>query len=152
VTAVDNLAIFGNHSPTMFADFRNARINGAPADEVIGDEAWLKQEFLPTVGNRGAAIIKARGSSSAASAANALVDHVRSLVTPGDAVHSVAVRSDGNYGFAEGVWASVPVRTVAVGEYEVVEGFEHDAFAQEKLAATNAELVAERDTVSEMVA
>ncbi|MEW6583726.1 MAG: malate dehydrogenase [Actinomycetota bacterium] len=151
VTQVEDIIIFGNHSPTMFADFTNARISGKPATDVITDEAWLKEEFLPTVGKRGAAIIAARGLSSAASAANAAIDHVRSLYTPDSTLHSVAVRSDGTYGFAEGVWASVPVRTTAPGVYEVEKGFAHDEFAQGKIAATNAELVEERDTVKEML-
>ena len=152
ITEVEDIIIFGNHSPTMFADFTNARIGGRPAREVIGDRPWLEGEFLQTVGKRGAAIIEARGLSSAASAANAALDHVRSLHTPGDTIHSVAVRSDGSYGFDEGVWASVPVRTTAPGTYEVVrEGFEHDDFARAKIAATNAELVEERETVKEML-
>ena len=152
LTEVEDVIIFGNHSPTMFADFTNARIGGRPAREVIGDDAWLENEFLTTVGKRGAAIIEARGFSSAASAANAAIDHVRSLHTPGDTIHSVAVRSDGSYGFDVGVWASVPVRTTAAGTYEVVrEGFEHDDFARSKIAATNAELVEERETVQEML-
>lgn len=152
VTAVEDIIIFGNHSPTMFADFTNARINGAPAREAIGDDAWLENEFLPTVGKRGAAIIEARGLSSAASAANAAIDHVRALNTPGDTIHSIAVRSDGSYGFDEGLWASVPVRTTAAGDYEVVRtGFHHDQFAKDKIAATNAELVDERSTVSSML-
>ncbi len=152
VTDVEDIIIFGNHSPTMFADFTNARIGGRPAREVIGDDPWLQGEFLSTVGKRGAAVIDARGLSSAASAANAAIDHVRSLRTPGGTLHSVAVRSDGSYGFDEGVWASVPVRTTAPGEYEIVrEGFEHDDFARAKIAATNAELVEERDTVKAML-
>jgi malate dehydrogenase len=152
VTEVEDIVIFGNHSPTMFADFTNARIGGRPAREAIGDDAWLENEFLPTVGKRGAAIIAARGLSSAASAANAAIDHVRSLNTPGPEIHSVAVRSDGGYGFDEGVWASVPVRTTAPGTYEVVrDGFEHDEFAKLKIAATNAELVEERETVKQML-
>ena len=152
LTEVEDIIVFGNHSPTMFADFTNARIGGRPAREAIGDDAWLENEFLPTVGKRGAAIIEARGLSSAASAANAAIDHVRSLHTPGDALHSVAVRSDGSYGFDEGVWASVPVRTTAPGTYEVVrEGFDHDDFARAKIAATNAELVEERETVKAML-
>ena len=152
VTDVENLIIYGNHSPTMFADFQNATIGGRPAAEVIDDDAWLKEEFLPTVGKRGAAIIDARGLSSAASAANALVDHVRDLHAPADAIHSVAVRSDGSYGFAEGVWASVPVRTTAPGTYEVItSGFDQDAFGQEKIGVTNDELVSERETVSDML-
>jgi len=152
VADVDDIVIFGNHSPTMFADFTNATIGGRPAREVIGDDAWLENEFLPTVGKRGAAIIAARGLSSAASAANAAIDHVRSLHTPGDDIHSIAVKSDGSYGFDEGVWASVPVRTTAPGTYEVVrEGWDHDEFAKSKIAATNAELVEERETVKEML-
>ena len=149
VSQVEDIIIFGNHSPTMFADFTNARIGGKPAREVINDDAWLENEFLPTVGKRGAAIIEARGLSSAASAANAALDHVRSLHTPSDTIHSIAVRSDGGYGFDEGIWASVPVRTTAPGTYEVVtSGFDHDDFAKSKVAKTNAELVEERETVS----
>jgi malate dehydrogenase len=152
VTDVENIIIFGNHSPTMFADFTNATIGGKPARDVIGDDAWLENEFLPTVGKRGAAIIEARGLSSAASAANAALDHVRSLHTPSDTIHSIAVRSDGGYGFDEGVWASVPVRTTAPGTYEVVtSGFDHDDFAKGKVATTNAELVEERETVKGML-
>ena len=118
---VSELFIYGNHSPTMFADFTHAKIGGKPAAEVIGDEAWLKNDYLPTVGKRGAAIIEARGQSSAASAANALVDHVRDLVTPGK-IHSVAVNSEGRYGFAEGVWAGMPVRSTE-GGYEVITSY-----------------------------
>ena len=146
---VSELFIYGNHSPTMFADFTHARIGGKAAPEVIGDQAWLEGEYLPTVGKRGAAIIDARGQSSAASAANALVDHVRGLVTPG-AVHSVAVPSHGRYGFAEGVWAGMPVKTTATG-YEVVDSYEMDDFAKSKIKITNDELVGERDTVKEML-
>ena len=151
VTEVDNLIIYGNHSPTMFADFQNATIGGRPAAEVINDDAWLKEEFLPTVGKRGAAIIDARGLSSAASAANALIDHVHDLHIPSDKVHSIAVESDGNYGFAEGVWASVPVRTTAPGQYEVVQGYDQNDFGQERIGVTNDELVSERETVSDML-
>jgi malate dehydrogenase len=150
IDAVSDLFIYGNHSPTMFADFTHAKINGKDAASVIGDEAWLKTDFLPAVGKRGAAIIEARGVSSAASAANALVDHVRSLVTPGT-VHSVAVESQGRYGFADGVWAGMPVRTTATG-HEVIASYEMDDFAKSKIALTNDELVGERDTVKEMLA
>lgn len=151
VTEVENLVIYGNHSPTMFADFQNTTIGGKPAAEVINDEAWLKEEFLPTVGKRGAAIIEARGLSSAASAANALVDHVHDLHIPNGKVHSIAVRSDGSYGFAEGVWASVPVKTTGPGSYEVVQGVEQNDFGVERIGVTNDELVSERETVSEMM-
>ena len=151
VTEVSNLAIFGNPSPTMFADYQNAKISGKAATSVITDKAWLEGTFLPTVGKRGAAIIEARGLSSAASAANALMDHVRALSTVSDTIHSIAVPSDGSYGFAEGVWAGVPVRTVAPGTYEIVKGFEHDDFAKGKIAATNKELVDERELVKEFL-
>ena len=152
VTEVEDIIIFGNHSPTMFADFTNATISGKPAREVIADDAWLEGEFLPTVGKRGAAIIAARGLSSAASAANAALDHVRSLHTPGDTIHSIAVRSDGGYGFDEGVWASVPVRTTAPGTYEVVrEGFEPRRVREVQDRRDQRELVEERETVSEML-
>ena len=148
VNDVTDTYIFGNHSPTMFPAFGISKIGNRPAAEVI-DEAWLKGEFLETVGKRGAAIIAARGASSAASAANALVDHVHGLVTPGK-VQSVAVKSNGLYGFHEGVWAGLPVRTTETG-YEVVEGLELDAFAKEKIATTNAELVSERETVEALL-
>ena len=146
---VSDLFIYGNHSPTMFADFTHAKIGGKAAAEVIADEAWLKTEYLPGVGKRGAAVIEARGLSSAASAANALVDHVRDLTTVG-AIHSVAVESQGRYGFADGVWAGMPVKTTATG-HEVLTGYEMDDFAKSKIAITNDELVGERDTVKEMV-
>ena len=150
IDAVTDTFIYGNHSPTMFADFTHAKIGGKPAAEVIGDEAWLKTDFLPAVGKRGAAIIDARGVSSAASAANALVDHVRDLTTVGK-VHSVAVNSEGRYGFAEGVWAGMPVRTTATG-HDVIDSYQMDDFAKSKITITNDELVGERDTVKEMLA
>jgi malate dehydrogenase len=149
IDEVSDLFIYGNHSPTMFADFTHAKIGGKDAASVIGDEAWLKNEYLPTVGKRGAAIIEARGLSSAASAANALVDHVRDLVTPGK-VHSVAVESQGRYGFADGVWAGMPVKSTATG-YDVLTNYEMDDFAKSKIAITNDELVGERDTVKELL-
>jgi len=149
INDVSDLFIYGNHSPTMFADFTHAKIGGKPAAEVVGDEAWLKNEYLPAVGKRGAAIIDARGQSSAASAANALVDHVRDLTTPG-AIHSVGVPSEGRYGFAEGVWAGMPVKSTATG-YEVITSYEMDDFAKSKIKITNDELVSERDTVKEML-
>ena len=149
INEVSDLYIYGNHSPTMFADFTHAKIGGKAAAEVIGDEAWLKNDFLPAVGKRGAAIIEARGVSSAASAANALIDHVRDLTTVGK-VHSVAVPSLGRYGFADGIWAGMPVKTTATG-YDVITSLEMDAFAKSKIAITNDELVGERDTVKDML-
>lgn len=149
VTDVANIFIYGNHSPTMYADFTHATIKGKPAASVINDEAWLKNEYLPKVGKRGAEIINARGLSSAASAASALIDHVRDLTRPGT-VHSVAVASDGSYGFTPGVWAGVPVKTTENG-YEVVKTYQMDEFSKAKIEATNEELVGERETVKELV-
>ena len=150
INDVSDLFIYGNHSPTMFADFTHAKIGGKDAASVIGDQAWLENEYLPTVGKRGAAIIDARGQSSAASAANALIDHVRDLSTVG-AIHSVAVNSEGRYGFADGVWAGMPVKTTAPGAYEVITSYEMDDFAKSKIKITNDELVGERDTVKDML-
>ncbi len=148
VSAIARLAVFGNHSTTQFPDFSNATIFDVPVREVIADETWLRETFIETVAKRGADIIAARGVSSALSAANAIIDHVRALCTPGPEIHSVAVMSQGEYGFAPGVWAGMPVRTVSPGVYEIVRDFIHDEFAQMKIAATNAELVAEREMVS----
>ena len=151
LTAVKDIFIYGNHSPTMFPAFAHATIGGQPATSVIADQAWLQGPFCEIVGKRGAAIIAARGASSAASAANALVDHVRSLVTPG-AIHSIAVKSNGAYGFDPAVWAGMPVRTTAPGSYEVIGGYAMDDFARAKIAATNKELVEERSFVADMIA
>jgi len=149
IQEVRGLAIFGNHSPTMFPDYSNTLISGESAVNSIGDENWLKSEYIPAVGKRGAAIIKARGLSSAASAANALINHVQSLYTVNDEIHSIVVCSEGQYGFAKGVWAGMPVRTVSPGKYEVVDNYQHDDFAKKALAISNDELVSERDLVSE---
>lgn len=150
LTQVKNIFIYGNHSPTMFPAFAHATIGGKPATSVITDTAWLQGPFCETVGKRGAAIIAARGASSAASAANALTDHVRSLVTPGE-VHSIAVKSNGAYGFDPNVWAGMPVRTTAPGSYEVIPNYAMDDFAKSKIAATNKELVDERSFVADMI-
>jgi len=150
LTAVKDIFIYGNHSPTMFPAFTHATIAGQPAPAVINDDAWLQGPFCETVGKRGAAIIAARGASSAASAANALVDHVHSLVTPG-AIHSVAVKSEGHYGFDPNVWAGMPVRTTTPGSYEIVTGYAMDEFATSKIAATNKELTDERAMVAELL-
>jgi len=149
-TDVKDIFIYGNHSPTMFPAFAHATIQGKPATDVISDREWLEGPFCETVGKRGAAIIAARGSSSAASAANALVDHVHDLMTPG-AIHSVGVKSEGRYGFHPEVWAGMPVRTTQPGSYEVVEGYEMDEFAQSKIKATNDELTGEREMVADMI-
>ena len=151
LTAVKNIFIYGNHSPSMYPAFAHATIEGKPAAEVINDQAYLEGDFCSTVGKRGAAIIAARGLSSAASAANALVDHVRDLSTPG-AIHSVAVKSEGRYGFDPNVWAGMPVRTTTPGSYEVITDYDlSDTFSQEKITATNAELVGEREMVADML-
>lgn len=150
LTAVKDIFIYGNHSPTMFPSFSHATIDGKPAAEVINDNAWLEGPFLETVGKRGAAIIAARGLSSAASAANALVDHVHDLMTPG-AIHSVAVKGAVEYGFDPEVWAGVPVRTTTPGSCEIISGYEMDEFAKSKIAATNKELTDERAMVADML-
>src|SRR5215217_6575125 len=147
---VSEVFIFGNHSPTMFSAFHLAKINGRPATEKIGHHDWLQKDLQETVGKRGAAIIAARGASSAASAANALVDHVHDLMTPGK-IHSVAVKSNGEYGFDPEVWAGMPVKTTSPGTYEVIKGLPLDDFAKSKIAATNKELVEERETVKSML-
>ncbi|MFT3868399.1 MAG: malate dehydrogenase [Nibricoccus sp.] len=150
LTEVKDIFIYGNHSPTMFPAYAHASISGKQATRVITDLAWLQGPFCETVGKRGAAIIAARGASSAASAANALVDHVRSLVTPG-AIHSIAVKSNGAYGFDANVWAGLPVRTTTAGSYEIIQGYAMDDFAKSKIAATNKELVEERSFVASML-
>ncbi len=149
-TDVKDIFIYGNHSPTMFPSFGHATISGKPATEVIADLAWLEGAFCETVGKRGAAIIAARGASSAASAASSLVDHVRDLSTPG-AIHSIAVKSEGRYGFDPEVWAGMPVKTTTPGAYEVITGYEMDEFAKSKIAATNKELTDERAMVADML-
>lgn len=150
LTEIKDIFIYGNHSPTMFPAFANAKIGTQALTDVIKHEGWLKGEFCETVGKRGAAIIAARGASSAASAANALVDHVRDLMTPGK-VHSVAVKSNGAYGFDPNVWAGMPVKTTDPGSYEVIDNYEMDEFAKSKIEATNAELVGEREMVADML-
>lgn len=152
VTEVTNLAIWGNHSPTMYPDFYNTKISGKPANEVIGDEAWLKDVFVPTVGKRGAAIIEARGASSAASAANAIIDTVVSLTTPtpeGD-WYSVCVPSKGEYGTEPGLLTSFPIRTRADGAYEIVQGIPLNDYSKSRIQLSIDELSSERKTVQEL--
>jgi malate dehydrogenase len=152
VTEVTNMTIWGNHSATQYPDFYNAKINGRSAAEVIGEEAWLKETFIPAVQQRGAAIIKARGSSSAGSAANAIVDTVRSLTTDtadGD-WNSVAVCSDGSYGVEEGLICSFPVRSRG-GEWEIVKDVPLNEFSKAKFDASVAELKEEKSMVAELI-
>jgi len=152
VSRVTNLCIWGNHSATQYPDFYNAKINGQPANDVIGHEEWLKGTFIPTVQQRGAAIIKARGASSAASAANAAIDTVRSLVTPTPAGDwfSVAVCSDGSYGIPKGIIASMPIRSDGK-KWSVVPGVPINEFSKGKIAASVAELQEEISLTSELV-
>jgi malate dehydrogenase len=151
-TAVTNLAIWGNHSSTMYPDFYNAKIGGKAAIDVVNDEAWIKETFLPTVQQRGAAIIKARGLSSAASAANAVVDTVRNLTTPTKAGDwfSVAVCSDGSYGIEKGLMFSYPIRSDGQ-RWEIVHGLKLTDFSQSKITATENELKEEKALVSELL-
>ena len=152
-SAVKNTLIWGNHSATQVPDYVHATIDGTSAAEVIGDEAWLQGEFFKTVQQRGAAIIKARGLSSAASAANALIDHVRDLreATPANEWRSACVKSDGSYGVPEGLISSFPVRADGEGGREIVQGLELTPFLREKLDATAAELSSEREMVSDLL-
>ena len=146
VRAVDRLAIWGNHSTTMYPDFTNARISGKAATEVIQDRAWLEGDFLKSVQQRGAEVLKARGLSSAASAAHAAVDTVRTLhdgTKAGDWT-SVAVCSDGSYGVPKGLMCSFPIEAAGKGKWKIVQGLKLDEFGKAKLAATVAELEEER--------
>ena len=152
VKDVDRLAIWGNHSATQFPDFSNARIEGKPAVEVISDRNYLENEFLPTVQQRGAAVIKARGASSAGSAANAIVDSVVSVTTPtnGDDWHSVAVVSDGSYDVPKGLICSFPTRCDGAS-VEIVRNVPLDDFARAKIAASVAELESEKALVADLL-
>jgi malate dehydrogenase len=146
---VSNMAVWGNHSPTMYPDLVNAKVRGEQAWAAVDDEAWIADEFIPRVGKRGAEIIEARGSSSAASAANAAIDHVRDWVVgteSGDWV-SMGVPSDGRYGIEEGIICGQPCQC-AGGEYSIVEGLEITDFSRERIDASVAELRAERDAVA----
>jgi malate dehydrogenase len=149
---VTNMAIWGNHSTTQFPDFAHARIGGKPAPDVIGDDDWLRGPFLETVQKRGAAVIEKRGASSAASAAHAALDSVRSVVTPtadGD-WHSLAVASRGEYGIPEGLQFGYPIRSDGV-VMSIVDGIEHDGWAQERIKITTDELLEERSEVAELL-
>jgi malate dehydrogenase len=151
VTDIKKLTIWGNHSATQYPDIFHAEVGGKNAAEVVGDQAWIEDDFIPTVAKRGAAIIEARGSSSAASAASATIDAARDWLhgsPEGDWV-SMAVHSDGSYGVPEGLVYSYPV-TTKDGSWEIVQGLEIDDFSRQKMDATAAELVEERDAVKEL--
>jgi malate dehydrogenase len=152
VTAVTNLAIWGNHSSTMYPDFFNAKISGRPLTDVIGHREWLEKDFITIIQKRGAAIIEARGLSSAASAANAACDTVRSLTTPTPAGDwfSVAVCSDGSYGIEKGLMFGYPIRTDGK-KCQIVQGLPHNDFARSKLAATEKELKEEKSLVGDLL-
>ena len=152
ITRVTNMAIWGNHSSTQYPDFYNARIDNKAADKVISDEKWLKEDFIAAVQQRGAAIIKARGLSSAASAANAVVDTVRSLTndTPKDDWHSVAVCSDGSYDIEKDLITSFPIRTRG-GKLEIVQKLPINDFSRGKIDKSVAELKEEKSLVSELL-
>ena len=153
VSQVKKLVIWGNHSATLYPDFTNAQVGGTPASQAV-DRAWLEAEFMPKVQQRGAAVIAARGASSAFSAAQAILDHVKSLVNPtaADDWFSAAVYSDGSYGIAQDIVASLPLRSKGDGSYEIVKGVALDAFAQGKVSATIAELQRERELVKDLLA
>jgi malate dehydrogenase len=151
ITSIEKLCVWGNHSPTMYADFTNALIDGKPAKELVNDPAWTKDVYLPTVGKRGAAIIEARGLSSAASAANAAIDHVRDWVLGTNGKWTtMGIPSDGSYGIPEGTVFGFPV-TTEKGEYKIVQGLKIDAFSQERIDFTLKELMEEREGVKHLV-
>ena len=151
VSAIRRMAVWGNHSPSMYADWRFATVGDASVKDMIGDEKWNAEVFMPTVGKRGAAIIEARGLSSAASAANAAIEHMRDwALGTGDEWVTMGVPSQGWYGVPEGIVFGYPV-TCTNGEYTVVDGLGMDAFSREKMQATLAELQGERDAVQSLL-
>ncbi len=153
VSAVTNMAIWGNHSATQYPDAENARIEGRPAPDVIGHHAWLREEFIQIVQQRGAAVIDARGLSSAASAANAALDHIVSVesATPEGDFFSAGVYADGSYGIDEGLMFSFPIRSDGQGGWEIVQGLELSDFARAKIKATEDELKEERTVIADLL-
>ncbi|MFV0257092.1 MAG: malate dehydrogenase [Acidimicrobiales bacterium] len=151
ITDITRMTIWGNHSSTQYPDLFHCQVDGKSAAELVNDQAWIESDFIPTVAKRGAAIIDARGASSAASAANAAIDHMHdwALGTPGDDWVSMSVPSDGSYGIPEGIISSFPCRTSG-GAYEIVQGLDLDEFSRARIDASAAELVEERDTVREL--
>ena len=149
VSAIEGLAVWGNHSPTMYPDIHHATVAGTPALDQV-DMAWLDNEFIPTVQKRGAAIIDARGASSAASAANAAIDHVRDWMSDSGDVVSMGVLSDGSYGIAEGLFFSFPIRC-AGGDWEIVQGLSVNDYSRGKLDITEGELKEERELVADLL-
>ncbi len=153
VNDVSKITIFGNHSNTMYPDIYNATIHGKPVTEVITDHDWLKGDFISTIQKRGKAIIEARGKSSAASAGNAALEHVRDWfsVTPKDSWVNMAVNSDGSYGVQKDLIYSFPVRCDGKGNYEIVQGLEINDFAQEKMNITQEQLLEEKGHVADLI-
>ncbi len=154
VAEVENLAVWGNHSSTQFPDFYHATIGGRPTPEVIEDEAWLRDEFITTVQQRGAEIIRARGQSSAASAANAVIDTVRNIVDPSGDQFSAAIAAPGGeegYGIPKGIVFGYPLRATVPGRVAIVQGIEHDEWARGRIQATLDELLEEREAVKELL-
>ena len=151
VSEITNMAVWGNHSPTMYPDLFNAKVKGERAWDAVGDEAWVAEEFIPRVGKRGAEIIEARGASSAASAASAAIDHVYDWIhgTAEDDWVSMAVPSDGSYDVPEGIISSFPIRT-ANGEWEIVQGLDVPEFSRERITKTVNELQEERAAVDKL--
>jgi malate dehydrogenase len=151
VTEIKRMTIWGNHSPTQYPDLVNALVGGSPAWPQVDDDVWIAEEFIPTVAQRGAAVIEARGASSAASAANAAIDHMRDWVrgTPDEDWVSMAVPSDGSYGVDEGLISGAPC-TCSGGEWRLVEGLEINDFSRERIDKTVAELKEERDAVKQL--
>jgi malate dehydrogenase len=147
------MTIWGNHSDTQYPDYKNARINGLPATKAISDAAWFDETFIPTVAKRGSAVIKARGASSAASAANAIVDSLHSITkaTPSGDCYSAAVLSDGSYDVPAGLIYSFPLVSKGASAWSIVPGVPIDAEARKRLDASAAELIAERDAIKELL-
>jgi malate dehydrogenase len=151
IADITNMSVWGNHSATQYPDITHAKVGGRPAPEVVADQAWVEQDFIPTVQKRGAAIIEARGASSAASAANAAVEHVHDWVkgTPSGDWVSMAVASDGSYGIADGIFAGHPC-TCSGGEFSIVEGLDIDDFSRARIDASVKELQEERHAVQDL--
>ena len=153
ISSLKNMIIWGNHSPTMYPDPYNATIDGTSAAEVINDSKWLEDNYLPLVQQRGKAVIDARGASSAASAANAAIDTVKSVINPTDEgdCFSAAVVSDGSYGVPEGLIFGFPLRTTSDGDVEIIQGIELNSFANSKIQITTEELESEREAVVDLI-
>lgn len=151
VSSITNMTVWGNHSATQYPDLFHARVDGEEARKLVDDDAWIKDEFIPRVAKRGAKIIEARGASSAASAANSAIDHIRDWVlsTPEGDWTSMSIPSDGSYGVPEGIISSFPV-TCSGGQYSIVEGLEIDGFSRERIDASAAELLEERKAVADL--